>query len=318
MPPLTTADFDGVACPPDLQHGIVNRLLGGAPFARSLDPLPVRSGLVAWPVARPQGGGWTAEGSPLPQVDLGSTSYKVVAKKLSGAFPFSNELIGDAAYNIAGDVGDVVRDHLGPQLDAGVIHGGPDEEDSPIGVWEIADAVDDAELWAGIWTAVGELGDDGGGATHVALRPSTLAAEASRLDANGRPLYADGLVEVGGLTFVGAPGLEHDECLVYDSTRVRLIVRRDFAVEFDASAGFLSDVTWGRVIGRFAAAVPDKSKAIRKLTIAGAPAPGSAPEPGAPAPRRPVAPPSPGSAAGSRAHSHSRAPSAPPEPAGVV
>ena len=273
MPPLTTQDFDGVVTPADLQVGIVNRLLGGAPFARSLDPLPVSSGLVAWPVARPQGGGWTAEGSPLPQVDLGSTSYRVVVKKLSGAFPFSNELMGDAAYNIAADVGNVVRDHLGPQLDEGVIHGSAAEEDSPIGVWEIADAVDDAELWAGIWDAVGELGDDGGGADTVALRPSTLAAEASRVDANGRPLYADGLVEVGGLSFVGAPGLAADEALIYDSTRVRLLVRRDFAVEFDASAGFLSDVTWGRVIGRFAVAVPDKSKAIRKLTITAPAAP---------------------------------------------
>ena len=149
-------------------------------------------------------------------------------------------MIDDAAYNVAADVGDVVRDHLGPQLDEGVIHGSEDEEDSPLGVWEVADAVDDQTLWDGIWAAVGELGDDGGAATHVALKPSTLARESASRDDVGRPLYPAGMVDVGGLTFVGAPGLGNDEALIYDPLRVRLVVRRDFAVEFDRSAGFLT------------------------------------------------------------------------------
>ena len=83
----------------------------------------------------------------------------------------------------------------------------------------------------------------------------------------GRPLYPDGLVRAGGPAFVQVPSLEPDECLIYDAAQVRLIVRRDFSVEFDKSAGFARDVTMVRVIGRFAVGVPVENKHIRKLTI---------------------------------------------------
>ena len=173
MPDSSTRDFDGVVTPAQLQLGVVNKLLGGAPFARSLDPLPSGSGRVTWPTASPTGGGWTAEGAPLPEVDLGPGSYSVIAKKLSGLFPITNEMIGDAAFDIAGELGRVVADRLGPELDDGVIRGGGDTENSPVGVWGLSPAVDDAPLWPGIWSAVGEMGDAGGMPTHVALRPST-------------------------------------------------------------------------------------------------------------------------------------------------
>ena len=104
--------------------------------------------------------------------------------------------------------------------------------------------------------------------THVALRPSTWAAEAARTDDVGRPLYPDGLVQAGGLTFIQVPSLESDQCLIYDREQVRLIVRRDFGFEIDASAGFARDVSLARVIGRFSVAVPVPVKAIRKLVIA--------------------------------------------------
>jgi HK97 family phage major capsid protein len=272
MPPLTTASFDGVICPPELQLEVVNRVLGGAPFSRSLDPLPTGSGRVDWPTAGPVGGGWIGEGKPLPEVQINAASYSVVVKKLAGVFELSNEMMFDARLNVGAALGQVVTESLGPQLDDGVIRGGGDAEDSPVGVWGIAGAVADAALWPGIWSAVGELGDDGGHATHVALRPSTWAAEAARVDAAGRPLYPGGLVEAGGLTFVQVPALEADQCLVYDSARVRLIVRSDFGAEFDGSAGFARDVTLARIIGRFAVGVPVVAKSIRKLTIT-APAP---------------------------------------------
>ena len=179
-------------------------------------------------------------------------------------------MVDDASFNIAAALGAVIADRLGVQLDEGVIHGGGDPEDSPVGVWGFAPAVPDAPLWPGIWSAVGDLGDAGGQATHVALKPSTWAAEAARVDANQRPLYPDGLVSAGGLQFVQCPSLAADECLVYDSRTVRLIVRRDFALEGDRSAGFARDVMVYRLIGRFAVGVPVPTKGIRKLTIEGA------------------------------------------------
>ena len=128
----------------------------------------------------------------MPTVDIGPGTYSVIAKKLAGLFELTNEMVDDAAFNIASALGDVIRDRLGVQLDDGVIRGGGDPEDSPVGVWGIAPAVDNGPLWPGIWSAVGSLGDAGGQATHVALRPSTWAAEAARTDDVGRPLYPTG------------------------------------------------------------------------------------------------------------------------------
>ena len=279
MPPLTTQDFDGAVTPADVQLNIVNRLLGGAPFARSLDPLSTGSGHVTWPTAGPTGGGWTAEGAPLPTVDINGATYTAVARKLAGLFEITSEMVGDASFNVASALGSVIADRLGVQLDDGVIRGGGDPEDSPVGVWGFAPAVDDAPLWPGIWSAVGSLGDAGGMATHVALRPSTWAAEAARTDDVGRPLYPDGLVTAGGLSFVQCPSLAATECLIYDSRTVRLVVRRDFALEGDRSAGFARDVMVYRLIGRFAVGVPVPTKGIRKLTIADAAPAAGAPKP---------------------------------------
>ncbi len=279
MPPLTTRDFDGVVTPADVQLYVVQKLLGGAPFARSLEPLPTGSGRVSWPTAAPTGGGWTAEGAPLPAVDINPGSYSVVAKKLAGIFEITSELRDDASFNLAAALGQAIADRLGCQLDDGLIRGGGDPEDSPVGVWGFAPAVPGNALWPGIWSATGELGDAGGMPTHVALRPSTWASEASRVDDVGRPLYPDGLVQAGGLTFIQVPSLEADQCLVFDRAQVRLIVRRDFGFEIDASAGFARDVALARVIGRFAVAVPVPAKGIRKLTIAEASVPGAATKP---------------------------------------
>jgi HK97 family phage major capsid protein len=272
MPPLTTRDFDGVVTPAAVQLTVVNKLLGGAPFARSLDPLSTTSGRVSWPTAGPTGGGWTPEGGPLPVVDIDPGSYTVVVKKLAGIFEITNEMRADSSFDIGAALGQVIADRLGVQLDDGVIRGGGDPEDSPVGVWGFAPAVPDNALWPGIWSAVGQLGDAGAAPTHVALRPSTWAAEAARTDDMGRPLYPDGLVRAGGLEFVQVPSLESNQCLVYDNRQVRLIVRRDLGFEVDSSAGFARDVSLARVIGRFAVGVPVANKAIRKLTI-------TAPEP---------------------------------------
>ena len=54
---------------------------------------------------------------------------------------------------------------------------------------------------------------------------------------------------------------------MYDSTRLYLLVRNDFAVEASLDAGFTSDLTIARIKGRFAAAVPVVNKALRKLTV---------------------------------------------------
>jgi hypothetical protein len=58
---------------------------------------------------------------------------------------------------------------------------------------------------------------------------------------------------------------------VYDASRCWLVTRRDFVAEFSNQ----TDSAWShyavslRIIGRFALAVPQPLKAVRKLTVAG-------------------------------------------------
>jgi hypothetical protein len=67
------------------------------------------------------------------------------------------------------------------------------------------------------------------------------------------------------------PSVSATQPFVFDSTRCWLVTRKDFLVE----ATPYTDSAWShyaqsmRVIGRFALAVPQPAKAVRKLTVAG-------------------------------------------------
>lgn len=268
MPPILSTDFDGVTCPPEVQALVVNQLLGGAPFARSLNPLVTGASAVAWPQASPTGGNWVAEGQPLPKVDLAPEALTVFVRKLAGTFSCSNEQLSDSTFSMADALGQVIADSLGPVLDSGVLSG-DGVAPNPAGVLGAAPTVPDAGLWPGVFAAQGEIGDAGGTATAVALKPSTLAAEAARTDAQGRPLYPDGLTTMGGLQLVACPMLSATEALVYDGVSMRLIVRNDFAFEASPYPEFTSDVTTARVKGRFSVSWPSgPAKSMRKFNIA--------------------------------------------------
>ena len=267
MPPILSTDFDGVTCPPEVQALVVNQLLGGAPFARSLNPLVTGASAVSWPTASPDGGDWVGEGQPLPAVEVNPAAYTVTVRKLAGTFSVSNESIDDTSFSLADAIGQVVADSLGPVLDTGLL-GGDGVAPNPAGVLGAAPTVPTAGIWAGVYAAQGAIGDAGGTATHVALMPSTLATEAARVDAQGRPLYADGL-SIGGLQLVACPSLSAADALVYDGVSMRLIVRNDFAFEASPFPEFKSDLTTARVKGRFSVSWPSgPNKSMRKFTIA--------------------------------------------------
>jgi len=268
--PLTTADFDGSgAFGPDLVLQVVNQVLAGAPFARSLDPLSSNSGQVAFPLVGPDGGDWVAEGQPLPEVDVNPDTYVSQVVKLAGIFALTNEALADARLDLGNQIGQAVADSLGPKLDAGILSGtgtGP----SPIGVLTVAPDLGSHSLWDGIFEAVGQIGDAGGTATSVGVRPSTLAAEAGRVDSQGRPIHPSGLVDINGVRLVGVPTLAASQAVVFDASTVRLVVRSDFAIERSDEALFERDQVAVRVKGRFAAAVPSPEKSLRRFTIGAA------------------------------------------------
>jgi HK97 family phage major capsid protein len=267
VPPIVSTDFDGVTTPPAVQALVVNQLLGGSPFARSLNPLVTAAGSVSWPQASPTGGNWVGEGQPLPAVDLAPDALTVFVRKLAGTFSVSNESVNDSTFSIADAVGQVVADSLGPVLDAGVLSG-DGVAPNPAGVLGAAPVVADGPLWPGVFAAQGAIGDAGGVASHVGLKPSTLATEAARVDSNDRPLYPEGLTSIGGMAIVGVPTLAADQVLVYDAVTMRLIVRNDFAFEVSPFPEFTSDLTTARVKGRFSVSWPSgPNKSMRAFKI---------------------------------------------------
>jgi HK97 family phage major capsid protein len=256
----------GGITPPEIANEIVNCLVGGAPFAGSLTRRPTSANSTTWPIVEPSGVAWVAEGQPLPVVTLGDKAYNVIPRKLAGTYDLSNELVDDATISVFTLLGEAVRDGAGPELDDGLLHGAGAPE--PTGVVALAPETTGASLRAAALTAQAEIGSEGGAADVLALPPAAIATEASREDSTGRPLYDAGFASIGSLRVVPVPKLAADEGLVYDSTRLYLLVRNDFEVEASPHEKFSSDVTVARIKGRFAAAVPCVDKSIRKLTVA--------------------------------------------------
>lgn len=82
------------------------------------------------------------------------------------------------------------------------------------------------DLWAAVVTAKARIAAAGGTATHLAADPDVIGAEESRTDEDGRPLWPDGLASFAGVTVVPTAGAT--EPLLYDRTRVVLVVRTDY------------------------------------------------------------------------------------------
>lgn len=96
----------------------------------------------------------------------------------------------------------------------------------PAGLIGQAASVAGADLWAAVVTAKAQIAAAGGTATHLAASPGVIGAEESRTDADGRPLWPDGLGEFAGVTVVPTAGAT--EPLLYDAQRTYLIVRSDY------------------------------------------------------------------------------------------
>ena len=261
---VTTQDFAGVPWPTDAQNRVVNMLISGAPFARSLTRQPTDRRTVAWPTARPSGGAWVDELDRLPTMYLGDDSYTVAVVKIGGIIPLSNESIDDTTMNMSDTVATLFRDSLSRDLDLGLLSGAGGLE--PVGIIGTAPEITGDSLAETVATAKGQIGDAGGNPTTIAISATQLAAADIERGTNGQLVYANGFAASAGLTPVIVPGLIKP--MVYDPTRVILVVRRDFRVDFSRDYLFSNDAAALRIVGRFAAAIPNVDQAIRKLTIA--------------------------------------------------
>ena len=184
--------------------------------------------------------------------------------KLGNLLDLSNEAISDNSINLTATLGTALADSLSRDLDLGLLHGSgvPPE---PAGVVGVADETAGASLFAAAMTARGELADAGGTASHLAASGAALAAADAAADVNGQLIYPNGMAAALGLTAVTVPGLTPP--LVYDSSRVILVIRNDVQVEYSLDYHFDRDATTMRIKGRFAVAAPAPGKSLRKLTI---------------------------------------------------
>jgi HK97 family phage major capsid protein len=265
-PALPSSGFQGVLVPPDIQAAIINTLIQEAAFANSITRLPTSSGSVAFPVASPDGAAWVAELQQIPLMSLNDHADVVAVAKLAGLLDVSNEMMGDAAINLTAQFTTLLRDSLSKQLDDGLLNGsGPPE---PTGVIAAAPAASGADLLEAVLTARGSIADAGGTATTLAASGAALAAADGARDSAGSLMFPAGFAAVTGLTPVTVPNL--DPPLVYDRTRLYVVVRNDSTVEVSDQFRWNYDATTFRVKARMACACPDPAKTIRKLTVTAA------------------------------------------------
>jgi hypothetical protein len=265
-PPVTTGSFNQVLWPPDVIARIINLLLGGSPFADSLTRYPTSRHAVAFPTASPDKPVWTAEGQPLPVIGLHDAGPIVATAKLGEVVLLSNESVNDTQVNLTAQLGTLLADAAGPELDRGLLYGAGAPE--PVGVVATATAADGTDLATALTLGIGQIGDAGGTATHIAAKPSVLAKQRNiRASGSGVLMYPNGIGAAFGVTEVGVPSL--NDCLLYDATRSWLIVRNDFELAMSLDYAFASDSTAIRVRGRFAIGIPAVAKSLRKLTVAG-------------------------------------------------
>ena len=262
-PAVGSPAFQGHLVPPQVQQRIISTLIEQAAFAASITRLPTSSGSVVFPVAAPAGAGWTAELARIPLMSLNDRAEVVAVAKLAGLLDVSNEMMDDASINLSAQFTTLLRDSLSRQLDDGLLFGsGPPE---PKGVVATAAEAAGTDLLDAALNARGAIADAGGQASTLAASGAMLAAADGQRDANGGLIFPNGFAAALGLTPVTVPNL--DPPLVFDRSRLYLVLRDDSSVEMSRDFRFEFDATTFRVRARMACACPDPAKTIRRLAI---------------------------------------------------
>ena len=267
-PPITTGSFQGVLHPVDVAK-VLNLLVSGSPFAgTALTPYPTDRHEVAFPTAKPDRPAWIGEMEDIPVIGMNDDADIISVCKLASIVLLSNESFSDASVNITTELGDLIRDSASVELDRGILYGTDSPE--PKGVVAAAPPANGEDLAAALTAAIGSIGDAGGVASHLCARPSVLAAQRNvRAADSGLRLFPDGLGPAFGLAEVGCPELAAADILVVGKTKIWLIERNDFQVDYSRDWAFQKDAIAVRLRGRFAVGAPDLPKSLRKLVVSG-------------------------------------------------
>jgi HK97 family phage major capsid protein len=272
---MTTPAPPGVVQPPwpgafgtDFQRRILSTIVEGAPFSRSCTPLPTQRTAVAFGILDANDPAWGAELDEVPDLAKDQSTYEVGVSRLSGSILISQESIDDSDFPLTAQVSQVLVDTFSNKLDRDLI-GASGPAPVPTGILSVAAEVTGADWQLAAVAAKAQIATAGGAASHISLSPAVLGQIEAERDDLGRQLYPDAATTFAGLTTVPAVGASQP--VVYASDRVWLVVRRDFQADLSRE----TESAWShyaqslRVVGRFALACPQPSKAARKLAVSG-------------------------------------------------
>lgn len=255
--------------PADFQAKILSVVVGGAAFSRSCTPLPTARGSVAWGILDTNDPAWGAELDPIPDLSKAQTTYEVAVSRLAGSILISQESIDDSSFPLTASVSQAINDTFSSKLDRDLV-GAAGPAPIPTGILSVATASDGTDLHAAAVKAKADIGQSGGTATNIAMSPHFIGElESIMSTGTGLPVFPDAGTTFAGLATV--PTVAATQPFVYDASRCWLVTRHDFLAEFSNQ----TDSAWShyavslRIIGRFALAVPQPVKAVRKLTVAG-------------------------------------------------
>lgn len=260
-------DFHGSQFRPEQTLQMVNAIVEGGQFANTLARQDTNMASVVFPVVddadEPE---WTSELAVIPTLGLHGDPLIVAPSRLSGIVMISRESADDGGLNLTAEVHRALQNKFSQVMDRDLLSGGGTGP-VPDGLIGQAAEVTGADLWASVVKAKAEIAASGGTATHVAAAPDILAAEEARTDADGRPLWPDGLATLAGLTAVPTAGATAP--LVYDSTRTILVVRSDYEalISEEFTPAFERYAVALRLSVRMAAAAPAPAMAMRRLQV---------------------------------------------------
>jgi HK97 family phage major capsid protein len=244
----------------------VSAIVGGAPFARSLTPLPTNRASVSFPQLDPEDPAWVAELGEIPLLTPDTSEYEVAVSKLAGSILISVESIEDTDFPVTAQTEQVLRDTFSAKLDRDFI-GGAGPHPTPTGILAVAAEVTAADWYDAVIKAKAEIATAGGAASHVAFSPNTIGELEATRDEIGHPLFPDAATFFGGLETVSA--VSATQPVVYAADRLWMAIRRDFQADFsrETSEAWNRYATSLRIVGRFALAAPLPSRSVRKLKV---------------------------------------------------
>jgi hypothetical protein len=245
---------------------VVTVIVGGAPFARSLTPLPTNRTSVSFPRLDPSDPEWVAEMGEIPLLTPDTDEYEVATSKLAGSVLISRESIDDTDFPVTAQTEQILVDTFSAKLDRDFI-GGVGPHPVPTGILAVAAETTGRDWLAAATKAKAEIATAGGTPSHIALNPAVIGELEDARDEVGRQLYPDVSTVFAGLETVSAVAATAP--VVYDGSRLWMAIRRDFVLDAsnEVSEAWNRYATSLRIVGRFALCAPLPNRSVRKLAL---------------------------------------------------